>query len=283
MKYLIFSLIKIISSKGFRDRPLITIKNFLILTYCLIFNKNYTFKINFGNNFFYFNFFPTEKGHGGRAFLIFKEKIEPLMEFGWKLMSNDSVIIDGGSNQGIFSLAFASFSKSIKVFAIEPFKYCHEILNKNIEINKFKNIKIIKNILSNKIAKYNLDYSNDISTASIIHNWGGRKILKIQSTTIDSIREKFKLKKIDIIKLDVEGAEILAIKGASKTILQCRPIIILECNMSQYSQISFLKKLGYKNYLFNYNGFLIKIKKLNKGVPNLILLTKRHLNNLRVV
>jgi FkbM family methyltransferase len=282
MKYLICSLIKIISSKGFRDRPLITIKNSLILTYCLIFNKNHTFKINFGYNFFYFNFSPKKKGHGGRAFLIFKEKIEPLMEFGYKLITHDSVIIDGGSNQGIFSLAFASFSKNIKVFAIEPFQYCHEILNKNIKINKFKNIKIIKNILSNKIAKYNLDYSNDVSTASIIHDWGGHKILKIKSTTIDSIKEKFKLEKIDIIKLDVEGAEILAIKGASKTILQCRPIIVLECNMSQFSQISFLKNLGYKTYLFNNNGFLVKIKKLNKGVPNLILLTNKHLNNIKV-
>jgi tRNA G18 (ribose-2'-O)-methylase SpoU len=45
-------------------------------------------------------------------------------------------------------------SEGVKVFAIEPFQYCHEILNKNIKINKFKNIKIIKNILSNKIAKY---------------------------------------------------------------------------------------------------------------------------------
>jgi FkbM family methyltransferase len=62
-------------------------------------------------------------------------------------------------------MAFASVSKSNKIFAVEPFKYCHKIINYNKKINKFNNIKIIKKVLSNKISSYKLDYSNNIGTS----------------------------------------------------------------------------------------------------------------------
>ena len=50
----------------------------------------------------------------------------------------------------------------------------------------------------------------------------------------------------------------------------------MECNKIQFKKISFLKKFGYSSYLFNQEGELIKIKKLEKGVPNLFWLTSKH-------
>ncbi len=269
----IFNLIK---SKSFKLNPLNTILNSIILIICLVLKIKYKFKIQFGNKNFFFTFFPNNQIDGGKGILLYREKIEPLMEFGSSLISDNNVIIDGGANQGIYSMAFASVSKSNKIFAVEPFKYCHKIINHNKKINKFNNIKIIKKVLSNKISSYKLDYSNNIGTSSIIYNWGGKKILNIKSTTIDLIKKEYKIKKIDIIKLDIEGAEVLALQGALKTIIKFKPKIIMECNKIQFKKISFLKKFGYSSYLFNQEGKLNKINKLEKGVPNLFWLTNKH-------
>jgi len=270
------NIINFFNSKSFKSNPLNTILNSLILIIILFLKINYKFKIQFGDKFFFFTFFPNNRIDGGRGILLYREKIEPLMEFGSLLISDNSIIIDGGANQGIYSMAFSSVSKNNKIFAIEPFKYCHKILNYNKKINKFNNIKIIKKVLSNQISSYKLDYTNNIGTASIIYNWGGEKILNIKSTTIDLIRKEYNLKKIDIIKLDIEGAEVIALQGAMKTIMRFKPKIIMECNKIQFKRISFLRKFGYSSYLFNQEGRLIKIKKLEKGVPNLFWLTNNH-------
>ena len=198
------------------------------------------------------------------------------MEFGSSLISDSNIIIDGGANQGIYSMAFACVSKKNKIFAIEPFKYCHKIINYNKKINKFNNIKIINKVLSNKLSYNKLDYSNNVGTSSIVYNWGRKKVLNIKSITIDVIKKKYKLKKIDIIKLDIEGAEVLALQGALKTIKKYKPKIIMECNRIQFKKCSFLKKFGYTPYLYDQEGKLKKIKKLETGVPNLFWLTKQH-------
>ena len=265
-----------IKSKSLKLNTSDTIMNAIILITCLVLKIKYKFKIQFGDKNFFLTFFPNNQIDGGKGILLYREKIEPLMEFGSLLISDKSVIIDGGANQGIYSMAFASVSKSNKIFAVEPFKYCHKIIDYNKKINKFSNIKIIKKVLSNKISSYKLDYSNNIGTSSIIYNWGGEKILNIKSITIDMIKKNYKLKKIDVIKLDIEGAEVFALQGALKTIMKFKPTIIMECNKIQFKKISFLKKFGYSSYLFNQEGELIKIKKLEKGVPNLFWLTSMH-------
>jgi FkbM family methyltransferase len=265
-----------IKSKSLKLNTSDTIMNAIILITCLVLKIKYKFKIQFGDKSFFFTFFPNNQIDGGKGILLYREKIEPLMEFGSLLISDKSVIIDGGANQGIYSMAFASVSKSNKIFAVEPFKYCHKIIDYNKKINKFNNIRIIKKVLSNKISSYKLDYSNNIGTSSIIYNWGGKKILNIKSITIDMIRKNYKLKKIDVIKLDIEGAEVFALQGALKTIMKFKPTIIMECNKIQFKKICFLKKFGYSTYLFNQEGELIKIKKLEKGVPNLFCLTSKH-------
>jgi FkbM family methyltransferase len=46
--------------------------------------------------------------------------------------------------------------------------------------------------------------------------------------SIDFIVEKLRLKRVDLIKIDIEGEEYNALKGATKTIKRFKPKIIIE-------------------------------------------------------
>jgi len=99
-------------------------------------------KINFGEKSFLFLFYPLGKGTGSRGIFLFRERYEPLLEYGHKFILPTDTIIDGGANQGIFSLAFASLSQKIKIFSVEPFKYCSQNFKrkfKNQFIQKYNN------------------------------------------------------------------------------------------------------------------------------------------------
>lgn len=100
------------------------------------------------------------------------------------------------------------------IYGFEPF------MNKFLDHNKLlkltKNIKILEFALWDK--KTILNFQEN-SSASKINITGG---IQVQSTTIDDFREENNLT-VDLIKLDVEGAEQKVILGALKTIKQDRP------------------------------------------------------------
>ena len=274
---------KIFFSKAFKKNPLITLIRCLHLIILLILRLKKIIKINFGKKSFLFLFYPLGRGTGSRGIFLFRERYEPLLEYGHKFILPTDTIIDGGANQGIFSLAFASLSQKIKIFSVEPFKYCHEILKKNLKINLFKNITIIPKVLSNKIASHQLDYSKSNVSASIVRDFGGDKTLTIYSTTIDEIVSKYKLKKIDLIKLDIEGAELAALQGGSKSIKKFIPKIVLECNNYEYKKIyKFLKKFKYVSYLLTEDGLIKRVYSLKKDESNIFFLTKEHIHLLKI-
>jgi len=63
---------------------------------------------------------------------------------------------------------------------------------------------------------------------------------------LDSIVEGLGLKRVDVIKIDTEGAEVQVLKGGVKTIMRFRPYIVVEVrnrNIDQFKQI--MEDLGY--------------------------------------
>lgn len=260
---------------AFRQAPLYTLINALILFLLLFFRVKTLFKISTKFVDFKLNFEPLNKNMGGRGIFIFREKIEPLMQYGLKFISKGDICIDAGANQGIYTIPFAKITGSKgKVIAVEPMRYAQEIIKKNIQINNLKNIKIFDGVISDKIKKYNLDYSSGIGSASITRNFGGKKILKVNSITVDKLFKNYGLKKINFIKMDIEGSEFLALKGATKTIKSFKPTICLECDVKNFPRIfSFLKKFSYKAYLFN-DSKLFKINKITENQSNIFFISK---------
>ena len=268
----------LIFHKAFKVAPLKSILNCLTLIFLIIFKKKIYFPFYINNKKIYGKFDYLSKGYGGRGIFIFRENYEKLLKFSYKFIKNGDDVLDCGANQGVFSLAFAVLNMKGRTLVIEPIKYYNKIINLNLKFNKCRNYKIINKVIADKNKHYYLDVSHQNVSASIIKNFGQKK-LKVKGTTIDTVSKREKLKKLSFIKLDLEGAEYLALKGAKKTIERFKPVISIETNKKNFKKIILPK--NYKKFEIDDYGKLKEVKNVMKFYDNLILIHKNKLHKFK--
>ena len=157
------------------------------------------------------------------------------------VMEENETFVDVGANVGSYSLMVANEYKDtgVKVIAIEAHPENYKALRRNIEYNKFENVIIpINKVVSDYKGLVDLyERSHDgtrvdsemysvcsdqrIDTYNILHPSG--KSLQLECDTVDNILGS---EKVDVIKMDVEGAEVLALKAATKTLERIRKIVV---------------------------------------------------------
>jgi len=156
-------------------------------------------------------------------------------------MEENETFVDVGANVGSYSLMVANEYKdrAVKVIAIEAHPENYKALRRNIQCNKFENIIIpINKVVSNYkglVDLYERSYDgtrvdselysvcNDqrIDAYNVLHPSG--KSLEIECDTLDNILLNYR---VDVIKMDVEGAEVLALKAATKTLERIRKVVV---------------------------------------------------------
>ena len=144
-----------------------------------------------------------------------------------------AVILDIGAHIGLFASIAAKMAGSKgKVFAFEPTPDTFSVLQQTIRINKLENVIEPVNQAMGKdtgiatffISDAEADNSNSLVSYKIDRNLSG---VKVEINTIDNFVAATKLNKIDIIKIDVEGAEYDALKGGMDVFKKWRPYCIL--------------------------------------------------------
>jgi len=196
-------------------------------------------------------------------------------EFIKKIIKKNDVVFDIGANIGYFTLIFAKLvGDSGKVFSFEPESENFKILKKNVETNGYNNVILEKKIVSN---------TNGVSTLYVSEKAGNHRIYKsdnfiesveITSISMDSYAKNNTLKKIDFIKIDVEGAELNVLQGI-QNILDSNEHIILftefspnqieSCGLEPNDMINFLTNNKFKIYfteIKNNKLILLDFKKI---------------------
>jgi FkbM family methyltransferase len=128
---------------------------------------------------------------------------------------NPQVIIDGGANIGDYSRWAASLVKNCRIYSFEPVKDTFDILVSNLKEHK-SIVPVNKGLYSeNCLKKINLFPSH---THSSLYDIQGLPYNPVNTTTIelvtgDSFLEENGIKNVDLLKLDLEGAEYDALVG----------------------------------------------------------------------
>ena len=158
-----------------------------------------------------------------------------------------SVFIDVGAHIGRYSFPVARFvGEDGIVVVIEPDPVSFRALSMGVELNGLRNVLALNVALGDREGKATLCQKFVTATSSIIEFNGCRRFVEVPLRRLDSIVEDLGLKRVDVIKIDAEGAEVQILKGGVKTIMRFRPYIVVEVrnrNIDQFKQI--MEDLGY--------------------------------------
>lgn len=134
-----------------------------------------------------------------------------------KVVREGDTVLDLGANIGYFTLLAARLvGTSGRVYSFEPEPTNYSLLLKNIELNGYGNVVALQKAVSSTTGKIKLFLdSKDTGAHSIYRLDGSSKFVEIDSVAPDEYF-KDKVSKIDVIKMDVEGAEIAALAGMDR-------------------------------------------------------------------
>lgn len=186
------------------------------------------------------------------------ENIEEMLP---SLLSNSSVVLDIGANMGQFACRLNKYLRKGSVYSIEPFSVNYRALIEMKRILKLNNLKTFRIAMSDKNSFLNLKIPIKknklvIGTQAVLESYEREKfddvtyrIEKVASMTLDKFISEEKIEKIDLIKIDTEGAEISVLKGGIECLKKYKPILIVEINPNN-KDLLFLFNLGYEAYVY---------------------------------
>ena len=200
-----------------------------------------------------FNVCCDPKDHGvGRVVAIGEYEPHITKIFRTYLKPNMRVL-DIGANIGFFSLLSASLvGKNGAVFAVEPnMKNCR-FIQASKDLNNFTNISIMQFAAhsSSGVLSNNSSFSNGTTSRPSLNLDILMTSNLVAAIQLDNIKDFDN--GIDLIKVDVEGAEYNALLGAKELISKHRPIIITEFSPGAMPNISGVNGLTYLKFICSF-------------------------------
>lgn len=131
-----------------------------------------------------------------------------------KLINSEDIVVDIGAHIGYYTLLTSKLvGKKGAIYSFEPDPDSFKLLKKNVEENNLTNVTLIKKAVSNKNSSTKLYISSDNKgDHRIFKPERYKRLINIESTTLDTFFKQLN-RKINLIKMDIQGAEINAIKG----------------------------------------------------------------------
>lgn len=152
----------------------------------------------------------------------------PQREKAFEYVSDWSMALDVGANVGIFARHFAE--RFDEVVAIEPLPVNIECLRLNVPAN----VTIKECAVGDEFREVQIYVTPKTTGGAFVSNHAEveapkvaiqpERLVTVPMVTIDS----FGLERLGLMKLDIQGAEVVALKGARETIRRCRPVILIE-------------------------------------------------------
>lgn len=206
----------------------------------------------------------------------FSEKAECL--FVKRFLQPGMTFLDVGANFGQYTLLGADrVGKTGSVHSFEPSNRLFNELEYNVALNGFENLCSLNRVAVSdaigtaELSKY--EEGAEVFGSLGTHERKEAKVLgkeTVETITLDSYVEDNAIQRVDLIKMDIEGAELLALHGARELLSRPNaPVLVLElsdvnCSGFSYRAIEiwdYLEQLGYKMYEMDRNGLLVSAKK----------------------
>ncbi len=171
-------------------------------------------------------------------------------------LKQDDIVLEAGANIGSETLLISKILNKGTIYCFEPNPYSFERLKINISINELKNVYAYDYALGEadneiKFHIYPKGFCNSGMSSKYMETSITHEITVIQKT-VDTFVHENNITKLDFIKMDIQGAEIDLLNGASETLKRFKPTIFTEAcepynDTKQLYEI--LVSLGYDVFL----------------------------------
>lgn len=196
-------------------------------------------------------------------------------QFLHRYLKRDMVFVDIGANLGEYSLFAAKRLTGGKVLAFEPLTSIRAVLEENIQLNGFDNIRVFPFGLSSREQMLTIHEFEDVHEGLATFFPGDRKsksAKQVELKRMDDVLSSYDPGRIDFVKIDIEGGELNALKGCQSMIEKYRPIFMVEINEETYRAagygvndvLHFFAEVGYKPYEIRKRGAIARCEKLPK-------------------
>ncbi|MDD2720516.1 MAG: FkbM family methyltransferase [Gallionella sp.] len=192
----------------------------------------------------------------------FQEADEGVLKRIKRHLPEDGTFIDIGANIGSFTLVAAHIAPHGQVHSFEPSDHHFCRLSHNVALNSFNNVTLNKLGLNDQPGSATLflpsvcgemNNSGAASLYAAASAPGAQVTEEVALVTLDDYVQEKNIQQIDLIKIDIEGAEFNALKGAAATLARFRPIVLMEMDKDSMQRaackpediLDFWRGLGY--------------------------------------
>ena len=168
------------------------------------------------------------------------------------LFKNGGTAIESGSNIGQTLLYYADLAD--RIIAIEPLKSALQWLQECKDHNQLSNIELLNAGLAEQKSTLELQQAGAQSTfRSDWYKNNAHQTTRVDCFALDDVARQFDIKQIRLWKLDVEGMEYEALKGAHQLLLEKRiDAIYIEITGGNFARVkSLLNEHGYGLFLID--------------------------------
>lgn len=138
------------------------------------------------------------------------------------------VVLDVGANIGPVTLVMSRLvGEAGTVVAFEPARENVDFLQRNLAANGAVNVTVVDAAASDHVGTVGFEFNEAYPAGSFVSDDATETV---RSTTIDAIVDDLALRRVDLVKVDVEGAEVEALRGAMTTIGRYAPDLVVELN-----------------------------------------------------
>ena len=173
--------------------------------------------------------------------------------------------VDVGANEGLYAtFAARCVGPEGSVVAVEPSSREIGRLSRNLELNHLENVLTFPVAASNRSGQADLriaDYGHEghNTLGAFIYDTSLARTETVRLSPLDDVVRDANIERVDVMKIDVEGAELAVLQGARGVLSRDRPILVVElCDATLQHQgassqdvLRLLKEYGYRTFTFD--------------------------------
>ena len=176
------------------------------------------------------------------------------------------IFFDVGANAGLFAISAANKIGGTHVFAFEPCSSTYELLKKNLMLNRVADVKTVQAALGESVGEgvlqINASGKDGLNTLGQVTHPSSKVVGQedVRITTVDVFMMEHNVPRVDVMKVDIEGAELMLFRGARDLLArEDAPLILYEgfgfltrgFGYHPVEILWFLESCGYSLFLLN--------------------------------